>query len=114
MKNSFFFFFVKMVSVWRLLINYLLAYKVQLYLCHVFKISNIIIQPPNTTNETAGFDLLSYDIQRSRDTGLPPYNKMRILCGLSPAKSFDDLSEHMPTEVNILNANFAIHVEKKA
>ncbi|VVC34718.1 Haem peroxidase,Haem peroxidase, animal type [Cinara cedri] len=63
-------------------------------------ITNIVIQLPSdskTTNVT-GFDLLSYDIQRGRDVGLPPYNKMRKLCGLSEAESFDDLSNHIPSE----------------
>lgn len=46
-----------------------------------------------------GVDLLSYDIQRGRDTGLPPYNKMRELCGLPVAKSFDDLVDVIPSEV---------------
>ncbi|XP_050422315.1 peroxidase-like [Adelges cooleyi] len=46
-------------------------------------------------NGPLGVDLLSYDIQRGRDTGLPPYNKIRAKCGLSPAKSFDDLADVM-------------------
>jgi len=52
------------------------------------------------SNNSIGVDLLSYDIQRGRDTGLPPYNKMRQLCGLPIAKSFDDLSDIIPADVS--------------
>jgi len=52
------------------------------------------------TNNSIGVDLLSYDIQRGRDTGLPPYNKMRELCGLPVAKSFSDLIDVIPTDVS--------------
>lgn len=52
------------------------------------------------TNNTVGVDLLSYDIQRGRDTGLPPYNKMREICGLPVAKSFDDLIDVIPSDVS--------------
>jgi len=65
-----------------------------------FKISNIVIQSPKIN--TTGFDLLSYDIQRGRDVGLPPYTKIRKLCGLSLPKSFDDLSDYIPSAVSIV------------
>lgn len=52
------------------------------------------------SNNSIGVDLLSYDIQRGRDTGLPPYNKMRELCGLPVAKSFSDLIDVLPTDVS--------------
>lgn len=52
------------------------------------------------SNNLIGVDLLSYDIQRGRDTGLPPYNKMRQLCGLPIAKSFDDLIDIIPIDVS--------------
>ncbi|XP_060841527.1 peroxidase-like [Rhopalosiphum padi] len=57
-------------------------------------ISNLMFH----SNNSIGVDLLSYDIQRGRDTGLPPYNKMRQLCGLPIAKSFDDLSDIIPAD----------------
>lgn len=63
-----------------------------------FKISNIVIQSPSIN--VTGFDLLSYDIQRGRDVGLPPYTSMRRICGLPPIQSFEDLSDHIPSEVN--------------
>ncbi|KAJ8313509.1 hypothetical protein KUTeg_008070 [Tegillarca granosa] len=34
------------------------------------------------------FDLASINIQRGRDQGIPPYNKWRLLCGLSAANDF--------------------------
>lgn len=57
-------------------------------------ISNLMFH----SNNLIGVDLLSYDIQRGRDTGLPPYNKMRQLCGLPVAKSFDDLIDIIPID----------------
>lgn len=51
-------------------------------------------------HHSIGVDLLSYDIQRGRDTGLPPYNKMRELCGLPVAESFDDLVDVIPSDVS--------------
>lgn len=51
-------------------------------------------------NNSIGLDLLSYDIQRGRDTGLPPYNKMRELCGLPVAKFFYDLIDVISLDVS--------------
>jgi len=42
---------------------------------------------------------MSYDIQRGRDNGLPPYNKMRHICGLKKANQFKDLSDLISLEV---------------
>jgi hypothetical protein len=60
------------------------------------QISNLMFH----SNNLIGVDLLSYDIQRGRDTGLPPYNKIRELCGLPVAKSFTDLIDVMPLDVS--------------
>ncbi|VVC25641.1 Haem peroxidase,Haem peroxidase, animal type [Cinara cedri] len=38
-------------------------------------------------------DLLSWDIQRGRDCGVPSYNHIRELCGFKRARSFDDLAD---------------------
>ncbi|XP_050523245.1 peroxidase-like isoform X1 [Daktulosphaira vitifoliae] len=40
-----------------------------------------------------GVDLLSFDIQRGRDTGMQPYNIMRHICGLPLASNFEDLRD---------------------
>lgn len=43
-------------------------------------------------NFTTGYqDLLSVDIQRGRDTGVPTYITMRQLCGFPKVSSFKDL-----------------------
>lgn len=57
----------------------------------MFKIPNL--------NSYSGFDLMSYDIQRGRDNGLPPYNKMRRVCGLAKANKFADLSDFISKKV---------------
>ncbi|XP_014293938.1 chorion peroxidase isoform X2 [Halyomorpha halys] len=48
-------------------------------------------------NET-GLDVLSLDIQRGRDHGLPPYVAFRKLFGLK-YESFDDLNSSIPQEI---------------
>lgn len=37
-----------------------------------------------------GLDLVALNIQRGRDHGVPPYYKLRRLCGLRPVTSFND------------------------
>ncbi|XP_059161749.1 peroxidase-like [Physella acuta] len=37
-----------------------------------------------------GLDLVALNIQRGRDHGVPPYYKLRRLCGLRPVMSFND------------------------
>lgn len=44
---------------------------------------------------------MSYDFQRGRDNGLPPYNKIRQICGLTKATKFADLSDYISPEVNV-------------
>jgi peroxidase len=49
------------------------------------------------------FDLASLNINRGRDHGLPPYNKMRELCGLRRANTFQELQDIMTQDrINIL------------
>ncbi|KAJ9595022.1 hypothetical protein L9F63_013688, partial [Diploptera punctata] len=43
-----------------------------------------------------GMDVVSLDIQRGRDHGLPGYNKFRKFCGRKAAKSFNDFLDVMP------------------
>jgi peroxidase len=41
-----------------------------------------------------GFDLVSLNIQRGRDHGLPGYNQARVELGLEPAASFSDITSN--------------------
>ncbi|XKL67089.1 hypothetical protein PGB90_010509 [Kerria lacca] len=45
-----------------------------------------------------GMDLLSMDINRGRDLGIPPYTTMRVLCGLPMVNRFEDLKDVMDDE----------------
>lgn len=68
------------------------------------QISNFAFQ--EETPKFKGKDLLSVDIQRGRDVGLQPYNKIRSVCGIPEAKSFDDLIDLIDYEVNTTNFTY--------
>uniref|UniRef100_V5I8I5 Peroxidase n=1 Tax=Anoplophora glabripennis TaxID=217634 RepID=V5I8I5_ANOGL len=60
------------------------------------------------TNGHFGFDVLSMDIQRGRDHGLPGYTQYRTLCGLRNAENFNDFSDVMPEKhINILSETYS-------
>ncbi|VVC25042.1 Hypothetical protein CINCED_3A001808 [Cinara cedri] len=56
------------------------------------EVSEFLFRVPN---KTEGLDLVSLDLERGRDFGLPSYNKFRQLCGLNEAKTFDDLTDQI-------------------
>ena len=52
-------------------------------------IRNFLFGPPGS----GGFDLASLNIQRGRDHGLPHYNALREMAGLTPVTAFDQISD---------------------
>lgn len=51
-------------------------------------VRNFLFGPPGA----GGFDLVSLNIQRGRDHGLPTYNQVRLAAGFAPAAVFADIS----------------------
>jgi len=47
-------------------------------------------------------DIVSLDIQRSRDHGIPSYTKFRKYCGLKGIETVQDLSEIMVDGVSLI------------
>ncbi|XP_017785902.1 PREDICTED: peroxidase-like [Nicrophorus vespilloides] len=50
-------------------------------------------------NGKKGFDIVSLDIQRGRDHGLPSYMAFRKLCGLSTGKTFEEFQGTIPMNI---------------
>ncbi|XP_054715544.1 uncharacterized protein LOC129225022 [Uloborus diversus] len=59
----------------------------------------------------SGMDLVSLNLQRGRDHGLPPYNEYRAYCNRTRAKSFDDLKEDIPEYIVQRLKNVYEHVD---
>ena len=51
-----------------------------------------------------GFDLVSLNIQRGRDHGLPSYNQARVELGFSPAAQFSDISSDSEIQSRLAQA----------
>nr|XP_027209255.1 chorion peroxidase-like isoform X2 [Penaeus vannamei] len=56
------------------------------------EVTNHLFEDPG---EHFGMDLVSLNIQRGREFGIPGYTTYRKYCGLSPIRSFQDLARHM-------------------
>ncbi|KAF0766189.1 peroxidase-like [Aphis craccivora] len=57
------------------------------------EVTNNLIKKPG---QGFGFDLVSFNIQRGRDFGLPGYMEYRRHCGLTVANRFEDMAGFMP------------------
>lgn len=58
-----------------------------------------------------GMDLVSVNIQRGRDHGIPPYTFFREPCGLSPIKTWRDLQEVMSINAVFRLKSLYTHVD---
>lgn len=56
-------------------------------------------------------DLVALNIQRGRDHGLPGLNHFRRICGLRPARSFNELNEFMESGSSEAFARVYKHVD---
>ncbi|KOC70968.1 Chorion peroxidase [Habropoda laboriosa] len=57
--------------------------------------NHLFEDPVGNVSLPCGLDLVSLNIQRGRDHGLPGYSKWREYCGLGLAESFSDLAGHL-------------------
>ncbi|KAG5886130.1 hypothetical protein JTB14_021352 [Gonioctena quinquepunctata] len=61
-----------------------------------------------SANGKYGYDVVSLDIQRSRDHGLPDYNTFRSRCGLRKVNTFAEFADHMtPQNIHILSGIYS-------
>ena len=71
-------------------------------------LQNHLFEKVEADGSITAIDLAATNINRGRDHGLPPYVKYRELCGLKPAKTFQDLSNEMnPDTINKLASVYA-------
>lgn len=61
------------------------------------EVTNHLFEEPK--KPFSGMDLISLNLQRARDHGIPPYNEFRQKCNLTRARDFDDLASDMPLKV---------------
>lgn len=63
------------------------------------------------TNATFGMDLITVNIQRGRDHGIPGYNFFRQACGLTKMRSFQELDRVMIQGAGRLFSQLYAHVD---
>jgi len=63
-------------------------------------VRNFLFGPPGS----GGFDLVSLNLQRGRDHGLPSYNEVRLAYGLSPALTFTDITKNHEVQQRLESA----------
>lgn len=70
---------------------------IQRYSTHVTSqlTSHLFEDPVGNSTVACGLDLVSLNIQRGRDHGLPGYTAWREYCGLGKARTFDDLGRYL-------------------
>ncbi|XP_060527405.1 peroxidase-like isoform X2 [Cylas formicarius] len=60
------------------------------------------------SNGRYGFDVLSFDVERGRDHGLPGYAAYRRLCGLRKVRRFADFADSVPQDhIELLSRIYA-------
>ena len=74
---------------------------IQRYSTHVTsQLTNHLFEDPMANfTVPCGLDLVSLNIQRGRDHGLPGYTVWREYCGLGKVKTFDDLEDYLDHQV---------------
>lgn len=70
---------------------------IQRYSTHVTSqlTSHLFEDPVGNSTVACGLDLVSLNIQRGRDHGLPGYTAWREYCGLGKPRTFDDLDRYL-------------------
>ena len=68
-------------------------------LVFIIQLTNLMFKPKCPAN-MPGTDLISIDILRGRDFGLPPYTTIRRLCGFPCVNEFDDLKDTIEPRVS--------------
>lgn len=61
------------------------------------EVTNHLFEEPK--KPFSGMDLISLNLQRARDHGIPPYNDYREKCNLTRAKTFEDLVSDIPAKI---------------
>ncbi|KAI1303198.1 Peroxidasin -like protein [Halotydeus destructor] len=61
------------------------------------EVTNHLFEEPKKPH--SGMDLISLNLQRARDHGIPPYNDFREKCNLTRVKSFEELRGDIPPTI---------------